>query len=64
VLELYWEMSGVPEFDILLNTFGLRTWVWPAKEAVPDQDRERIHAALVVWLASVKYRAELSEKPY
>jgi hypothetical protein len=29
VLGLTWEMSGVPEYEILVNTFNLRSWVLP-----------------------------------
>lgn len=64
ILELMWEMSGVPEYDILLNTFGLRSWVWPEKQPVSEEDRVRIRAALVEWLARANYRAELSEVPF
>jgi hypothetical protein len=61
ILELFWEMSGVPEFDILLNTFGLGNWVWPSSEPVSPADRSRIHDALASWLKQVGYRAQLLE---
>lgn len=59
VLELYWEMSGIPEFDILLNVFGLSRWVWPYVEETPIVDRGRIRQALEAWLARSGYHAQL-----
>ena len=64
VLELYWEMSGVPEYDILLNTFGLRTWIWPQSSPVNNADYARLRDQLVLWLQQVGYRAQLSDTPY
>jgi hypothetical protein len=61
VLELYWEMSGIPEYDILLNVFGLGRWVWPSIEETPMADRGRIRQALEAWLAGSGYRAQLHE---
>lgn len=58
-LELAWEMSGVPQFDILVHLGGLSAWILPEAAPLPEADQARIEGALQVWLASVKYRAEL-----
>ncbi len=62
-LELVWEMSGVPEYDILLHLAGLTTWVLPQTEALSEADAARIEEALRAWLKAMNYRAELIRNP-
>lgn len=64
VLECYWEMSGTPDVDIVINVFGLTRWVWPSLEDVSENDRARIHKLLEEWLAKSAHRAELHDMPY
>ena len=58
-LELAWEMSGVPEYDILLHLTGLTSWILPQTEALSETDAARIEEALKAWLKTVSFRAQL-----
>jgi hypothetical protein len=58
-LEIPWEMSGVPQYDILVHLSGLSRWILPQAEPISGEDQARIEEALKAWLTSVKYRAEL-----
>jgi hypothetical protein len=57
VCELHYEISGVKEFDILINFDQLTEWIFPTKESISD--KEAIKEKLVVWLNIKKIRAEL-----
>jgi hypothetical protein len=63
LLELYWEMSGVDEYDILLSLEGLRAWALPDVEPIEPAKQEEILAALRSWLPANKVRALLQEPP-
>lgn len=57
VCELDYEISGVKEFDILINFDGLTEWIFPTKESISD--KKAIKEKLVNWLNKKKIRAEL-----
>jgi hypothetical protein len=61
LLELYWEMSGVDEYDVLLSLNGLREWALPDVEPVDPAKQEEILAALRSWLAANKVRAQIEQ---
>lgn len=61
ILELYWEMSGLDDQDIILFLRGLRQWVLPVSEAVDLADQRGIEAALRQWLTSNNMRASINE---
>jgi hypothetical protein len=61
VLELYWEMSGVNEYDVLLSLKGLREWALPHVESIEPAKQEEILAALRSWLSANKVRALIEE---
>lgn len=50
MLELYTEMSGVPEYHYLIWEEGLKHWVFPEQELVSSEDRTRISQELGEWL--------------
>jgi hypothetical protein len=58
ILELYWEMSGVPEYDILLWLEDARTWTHPEKEKIEPDERAQIVKELEVWLWKKKIRSD------
>lgn len=58
ILEIYWEMSGVPEYDILLSTEEIRYWKYPHKEEVADMERDQIVGALESWLRKENLRSD------
>jgi hypothetical protein len=61
LLELYWEMSGVDAYDILLSLNGLREWALPQVEPVEPAKQNEILGALQSWLDANKIRAQLQE---
>ena len=50
MLELYTEISGVPEYNFLVWEEGLETWVHPNREPVWVEEKKRISQELVFWL--------------
>lgn len=63
IMELYWEMSGVPQYDILLSLGGLSEWALPSVEPTDHDKQVEILAKLKAWLEANTLRAELSHAP-
>jgi len=57
VLEVDWEMSGVPDKDILLAPMDLTHWA--SGEAVAKAEQRTILEHLRTWLAGKKTRADI-----
>lgn len=57
-LELDWEMSGVPEHDILLAPVNLAAWA--SGELIPKEQQMEILLALRVWLASKRIKSDIA----
>ena len=57
--EIYYEISGVKEYDILIWFDKLNEWILPHLEAINPIDKQRIKSELQKWLDSKKIRAEL-----
>lgn len=58
ILELYWEMSGVPEYDILLSTEEIRFWKYPQEEKIENPERDQIVRSLELWLRKENLRSD------
>lgn len=58
VLELYWEVSGVEDYDWLLSLEATKVWAYPKDQRVAEAEREEIVDALERWLASKKIRTD------
>jgi hypothetical protein len=58
ILEIYWEMSGVPEYDILLWIEDIHTWTRPEREKIDLGERETIIRELEAWLWKEKIRTD------
>ena len=58
-LVIYWEMSGVPERDILLAPVDLREWQFPARERILEDDQKDILIQLRAWLAAKRVRSDI-----
>ncbi len=56
-MEIDWEMSGVPEHDILLAPMNLKAW--DSQESVSREQQIEILHALRIWLASKKIRSDI-----
>ena len=56
VVELYWEMSGSPEFDILLCPLKLMSW--DSGIAIPRESQFQILSELREWLRGKKVRSD------
>ena len=50
MLELYTEISGVPEYHFLVWEEGLEHWVYPDREALWIEEKKRISKELLYWL--------------
>lgn len=57
--ELYYEISGVKEYDILIWFDQLNEWILPQVETIKPIDKLRIKRELHKWLDSKNIRAEL-----
>lgn len=57
ILELYWEMSGSKDFDILLSLRGLSEWMLPHREPIEITKQNELNAALRGWLTDNNIRA-------
>jgi hypothetical protein len=58
-LEVYWELSGAPQYDILVAPVDLTHWRTPADEAIPRIKQREIFAKLRRWLQSQGKRADI-----
>jgi hypothetical protein len=58
VLELYWEISGVADYDWLVSLEATKVWADPKGEQVPEVERQEIVEALESWLVSQKIRTD------
>jgi hypothetical protein len=50
MLELYTEVSGVPEYNFLIWEEGLEYWVYPNRESLWVEEKKRISKELEYWL--------------
>jgi hypothetical protein len=58
ILEVYWEMSGVPQYDVLISTWEIQKWTFPSQEIIPEEARKRIISGLRDYLISQKIRPD------
>jgi hypothetical protein len=58
VLELYWEISGVEDYDWLLSLEPAKAWTHPKEEKITESKRREILDALERWLVSKKIRSD------
>ena len=56
MLEIYTEISGVPEYDFLIWEEGLEDWVYPNRESLSELEKERISKELVFWLRRQRFK--------
>jgi hypothetical protein len=50
ILELSYELSGTPEFDILIDNSGLSKWILPSQEKIDKDKISNIKNELATWL--------------
>jgi hypothetical protein len=58
ILELYWEMSGVPQYDILLWIGDIQTWTQPENERIEETELDEIMTELEAWFRKVNIRSD------
>ena len=58
-LEIYWEMSGVPEYDMLLAPVDLREWKYPKDEKIPRNKHMEILHKLRDWLRDQRLKSDI-----
>jgi hypothetical protein len=57
VCECFYEMSGVPDYDILVSTKGLTEWFLPTKKRLAESEKNEIISKMKMWLAELKIKA-------
>ncbi|NNT73254.1 hypothetical protein HKT18_13600 [Flavobacterium sp. IMCC34852] len=59
VCEIYFEVSGVKEFDILISFEGLTEWELPERKTIGKTEKEEILEKLKIWLKEKKIKSDL-----
>jgi hypothetical protein len=57
--QIYYEISGVKEFDILIFFEQLQEWQLPNKKAILNNEKEIIREKLLIWLKNKKIKTDL-----
>ena len=57
LIEFYWEMSGNPSYDIIMNLSALGSWIQPVPEPIDEAKRRAIETDLRSWLGQQGLRA-------
>jgi hypothetical protein len=58
LVEVYCELSGVPEYHFLTSSEDFKTWALPKKEPVPEEKRKEIEDNFRRWVAKNKWRTD------
>ncbi len=58
ILEIYWEMSGVPAYDVLISLPEIQKWTCPVGEQIPPQKKNDIIGGLRNCLSAMKIRPD------
>ena len=59
LIEFNWEMSGVPQYDVLLWPEEVKEWIYPERVAVPEEKQRTILLALKTWLGKEGIESDL-----
>ncbi len=59
MLEIYLEVSGVPQFDILIYFDAVENWTSPNIQKLTLKEKSEVKEKLINWLKAKKIRAEL-----
>ena len=57
--QIYFEISGVKEFDILIFFEQLNQWELPNRKGMLENEKEVIKEKLSIWLGKEKIKADL-----
>lgn len=57
--EIYYEISGVKEFDILIFFDQLTEWQLPNKKVMVKKEMEKIQEKLILWLKEKRIKSDL-----
>jgi len=57
--EIYFEISGVPQFDLLFEFSRLGSWFYPENLPISETEKEEIKQKFVTWLKKEKIRGNL-----
>jgi hypothetical protein len=58
ILEIHWEMSGVPKYDVLISLSDIQNWTRPAGAIIPAQKKEYILNELKKFLLAKRIRPD------
>lgn len=59
VCEFDFEISGVPEYDLIFYFDTLNNWFFPINLSINMEDKERIRLQFIDWLKSRKIKGDL-----
>ncbi|HET6767195.1 MAG TPA: hypothetical protein VFH08_07345 [Chitinophagaceae bacterium] len=59
VCEMEFEISGVPQFTILIYFDALQYWTKPEGVLISNEQKHEIRSKLIDWLAKKKLKAQL-----
>jgi hypothetical protein len=59
ILEINYEISGVPQYDLLIYFDAVDEWALPVKKSISFAEKETIKERLKAWFDERKIRAEL-----
>jgi hypothetical protein len=57
--EIYWEISGVPQYDLLIAVNSVNHWALPAPQTMTEAEKQKLRDELEVWLKKQRIRADL-----
>jgi hypothetical protein len=57
-LQIYWEVSGSPQYDILVSP-DLRSWPSAPHDPIPEEHQLQILVALRDWLSTLNVRSNI-----
>jgi|GEM_PF-1919742 len=58
ILEIAWEMSGVPQYEILIAPLRMEAWTYPVPEAISEEKKAEIMTGLREFLRMRQLRAD------
>jgi len=57
--EIYFEISGVPQFDLLFEFDSLGSWFYPENSPIDETAKNDIKLKFITWLKKEKIRGDL-----
>jgi hypothetical protein len=62
ILEIYWEMSGVRQYDVLISLSEIQKWTRPEGASISPEKKQQIITGLKDFLAAKKIRPDFDDR--